>query len=140
MPQQQVTARKRSRTLLALEWLFFGVRALVSLQMLQARKRPLALVADVWPRLVRLWRGEGRYGLRRLCGRCGACVVSMLRCRPGCYSLLVLPVLGELPFGLVPSACADMTVYGSGDASPIRHEATARKRGGLTESLVGGEM
>jgi hypothetical protein len=28
----------------------------------------------------------------------------------------------------------------SGDASPIRHEATARKRGGLTESLVGGEM
>ena len=68
--QQQVTARKTPLALRALKRLLLGVRALVSLQMLQARERPRACCADVRPWLVGFWRGKGR-GRGRGCGlRC----------------------------------------------------------------------
>lgn len=57
--QEQVPPRKAARALGAFEWLLFGVGALVALEMLEPRKRARAGRADVWPRLVRLRRGEG---------------------------------------------------------------------------------
>jgi hypothetical protein len=58
MAQQQVASRKATRALRALERLLLCVRALVSLQMLESRKRPRACRADVRPRLVSLWWRE----------------------------------------------------------------------------------
>jgi hypothetical protein len=70
--EQEVASRKASRALGALEGLLFGVRSLVSLQVLQSRKRPCACRADVWPGLVVLGWREGLDRGRRfgLCGRC----------------------------------------------------------------------
>lgn len=52
VPQQQITTSEASCAFWTLKGLFLGMRALMALKMLQARKRSLASVADVWTRLI----------------------------------------------------------------------------------------
>ncbi len=56
--QEQVSASKTSLTLGTLKWLFFGVRALVSLQMFEASEGTLAGRANVGSWLIGFWRGK----------------------------------------------------------------------------------
>lgn len=56
--QQQIATGKASGAFWALKWLLLRVGTLVSLEMLESRKRTLAGSADMRARLVGLWRGE----------------------------------------------------------------------------------
>lgn len=94
VPQQQVSPREASRTLWTLEWLLFGVRPLMSLQVLQSRERSPACSTDVRAWLVRLgrwkiatrWRSGGRHRLsiglrtRRWCWSSGQCAAMQSDC------------------------------------------------------------
>lgn len=102
--QEQVAPRKTARALWAFEWLLFGMRALMSLQVFEAGKGALARSAYVGSWLVGFGGREGSGGGGILRGggvgfdgldrSCTRTVLSVVDARSDCYGKLTIAAAG----------------------------------------------